>query len=311
MINYYWREVMGNWDKIYAVQRMQNYIKAHVNEFIQLEDIVKGSGYSKRHAMRIFRELLGKTPLEYVRAIRLTESAKVLLKKSENVLDTALDFGYDTHEGFTRAFSNEFGLTPKKYQQEKPPIKYFIQYPVSHYYSYLNNKENDNMKQEKETKICTVTIIKRPKRKLMLMRAKKAVDYWSFCEEKGCDWEGLFNSIDCKMDNAAIMKLPENLIVAGTTYCVAGIEIPHDYSGKVIDDCEIIDLEECDMMFFQSETFENDSDFGTAIDEVNKAIRTYNPKQYGYRFALDLAPRFNYGASKEIGAKQAIPVQKI
>ena len=108
-----------------------------------------------------------------------------------------------------------------------------------------------------------------------------------------------------------ITQLPENLIVAGTTYCVAGIEIPHDYSGKVIDDCEIIDLEECDMMFFQSETFENDSDFGTAIDEVNKAIRTYNPKQYGYRFALDLAPRFNYGASKEIGAKQAIPVQKI
>lgn len=40
---------------------------------------------------------------------------------------------------------------------------------------------------------------------------KKAVDYWSFCEEKGCDWEGLFNSIDCKMDSVAIMKLPENL----------------------------------------------------------------------------------------------------
>lgn len=96
---------MGNWDKIYAVQRMQNYIKAHVNEFIQLEDIVKGSGYSKRHAMRIFRELLGKTPLEYVRAIRLTESEKVLLKKSENILDTTLGFGYDTHEGFTTAGS--------------------------------------------------------------------------------------------------------------------------------------------------------------------------------------------------------------
>lgn len=302
---------MEKWDKIYAVQRMQNYIRAHVNECIRIEDIVKESGYSKRHAMRIFGELFGRTPLEYVRAIRLTESAKVLLKKSENVLDIALDFGYDTHEEFTRAFSNEFGITPKKYQQEKPPVKYFVQYPISHYYSYLNNKENDNMKQENLTKICTVTIIKRPKRKLMLMRAKKAIEYWSFCEEKGCDWEGLFNSIDCKMDTAAIMKLPENLVVEGTTFCAAGIEIPHDYSGKVIDDCKIIDLEECDMMFFQSQPFENDSDFGVAIDEVNKAIKTYNPKQYGYEFALDLAPQSNYGASKGIGAKQAIPVQKI
>ena len=67
-------------------------------------------GEGSSHAYRIFKELLGKTPLEYVRAIRLTNSAKNLLEGKDNILDIAIESQFDTHEGFTRAFSNEFGI---------------------------------------------------------------------------------------------------------------------------------------------------------------------------------------------------------
>lgn len=302
---------MERWEKINAVQRMQDYISANINKEITLEDIAKAAGYSKRHSARIFKELLGRTPIEYVRTIRLTDSAKELLNKQDNIIDIALNKSFDTHEGFIRAFSGEFGITPQKYRKEKPPVKYFVQYPIKHYYSYLNNKGKENMRKDDSIALCTVSIIRRPKRKLIFMRANKALDYWSFCEEKGCDWEGLLNSICCRMDSAAIMELPKALVTKGTTSCAAGVEVPYDYSGKLPEGCECIELPESDIMYFQSEPFENEDDFGKAIDSVSKSISSYNPKQYGFEYALDLAPKYNFGASKEIGARQAIPVRRI
>lgn len=302
---------MEHWEKVNAVQKMQDYIKNHINEEIKVEDIAKASGYSKRHAARIFKELLGRTPLEYVRAIRLTGSAKDLLKSPDNIIDIALNTQFDTHEGFIRAFSSEFGITPKKYRRERPPVKYFIQYPIKHYYSHLNIKEKEIMESKDTVMLCTVSVVERPKRKLLIIRAKKAHDYWSFCEECGCDWEGLLNSIYCRMDNAAILELPEELISEGTTNCAAGVEVPYNYDGKIPEGCDCIELPEGTMMYFQSEPFENEDEFGKAIDSVSKAMNRYNPKQFGFEYAFDLAPKYNYGASKETGAKQAIPVRRI
>ncbi|MGI6659693.1 MAG: hypothetical protein ACOX4N_09885 [Dethiobacteraceae bacterium] len=39
----------------------------------------------------------------------------------------------------------------------------------------------------KVSPVVTVTVIERPARKLILLRSKKATDYFSYCEEKGCD----------------------------------------------------------------------------------------------------------------------------
>lgn len=167
------------------------------------------------------------------------------------------------------------------------------------------------MKKDNTIVLCTVTIVRRPKRKLIIMRASKAQDYWSFCEEKSCDWEGLFNSIDCKMDNAAILELPERLVIGGTTACAAGVDVPYNYEGKIPEGCDCIELSECEMTYFQTEPFEDEDEFGAAIDNVSKAVNGYKPEQYGYEYASDLAPKYNYGASKEMGAKQAIPVRRI
>jgi AraC-like DNA-binding protein len=46
------------------------------------------------------------------------------------VLDVALDFEFDSHEGFTRAFTREFGLKPKRYSLETPPIRLFLPSPA-------------------------------------------------------------------------------------------------------------------------------------------------------------------------------------
>ncbi|MEE1256870.1 MAG: helix-turn-helix transcriptional regulator, partial [Lachnospiraceae bacterium] len=65
-------------------------------------------GYSKRHADRLFSEFLHMTPREYVRKVILTDTAKELLTTDDNIIDIALNSGYETHEGFTRAFKKHF-----------------------------------------------------------------------------------------------------------------------------------------------------------------------------------------------------------
>ena len=80
------------WDKIESVQRMQDFIKQNYLEpAFPYERLYALAGYSERHANRIFKELTGKTPQEYVRVLRMTKSAEELLEQEKNVLDVALD----------------------------------------------------------------------------------------------------------------------------------------------------------------------------------------------------------------------------
>lgn len=71
------------------------------------------------------------------------------------------------------------------------------------------------------------------------------------------------------------------------------------------------ELEECTMLYFQSEPYENEEDFCIAIEGIFAAIDKYNPALYDYRFAYDIAPCFNLGAESSIGARVAVPVLSI
>ena len=121
-------------DKIIAVGKMQKYIDAHFEEEITLEDLGNAAGYSKYHAARIFKEMTGKTLFEVIRALRLTKAAHILRDSDNKVIDVAFDSGFDSHDGFTRAFAKQFNITSQKYSKETPAVKYFVQYPIEAYY---------------------------------------------------------------------------------------------------------------------------------------------------------------------------------
>ena len=163
--------------------------------------------------MRIFKELTGKTPFEVIRAIRLTRAAEALRDSNRKVVDVALDNGFDSHDGFTKAFSRQFEITPQKYSHETPAINYFVHYPIEAYYKLKEGK--DSMPKEKVSTTVTVSVIERPARKLIFIRTGSS-DYFAACEEVGCDWEGFYNSIPEKFDTAAGGRLPKFLVKPGT-----------------------------------------------------------------------------------------------
>lgn len=298
---------MNQDEKVDIVQAMQDYLKEHTDS--DLKTMYEHIGYSKRHADRLFSELLHMTPREYVRKVILTDTVKELLETDDNILDIALNSGYETHEGFTRAFRRQFHISPDEYRKCPKAIPMFTQYPVWSYYTYLNNQERLMM--DKNTMICTVMPVERPKRKLIMLRSQNAHGYWEFCEEKGCEWEGVLNSIPEKLDFAAIIELSDSLMKEGSSKTVAGIEVPIDYVKVLPEGYEMIELEAGTLLYFVSEPFEDEKEFGSAIGCVIKAHERYNPKTYGYEFDYENAPVFNFGASPEMGAKFAFPVKKL
>ena len=174
-----------------AVQRMQSYIESHLREEITLDDLANAAGYVPEHACRLFKRLVGLSPFEYIRARKLSRAALELRDARKRVLDVALEYAFGSHEGFTRAFSSEFGISPSRYRQT-PPLKLFRQ-PRSAYLVYLHEKKGV----ESVDNIHTVftQVINRPARKFILKRGRKAENYFEYCGEVGCDVWGVLESL--------------------------------------------------------------------------------------------------------------------
>ncbi len=292
-------------DNIVAVQRMQDYIIDHLKDDIVIEEVTAVSGYSHYHALKIFKELLGVSTAKYIRDLKLTKAALDLRDKQVKIVDLAYQNYYESHDGFSRAFFKRFKILPQSYKESTPPIPMLTYYPIKNYYRLI--KEDYAMNTINFT--ITVSKIHKQARKMIILRSLSASDYFSYCEEVGCDWEGLLNSIKEKFDTAALITLPIRLTKEGTSRIAAGIEVPLDYGKQLPERYEMIDLEECDMLCFKSSTYDDEDAFCDAIDAVMEAVNNYDYSIYNCVKDEEVAPTFNFGASGASGAKFSVAIK--
>ena len=82
-----------------------NFAKQNATESgISVEEVAKNAGFSMDYFNRIFLSHTGFTVTAYINYIRLKQAAFLLRTTDKSVLDTALEIGYDSHEGFTKAY---------------------------------------------------------------------------------------------------------------------------------------------------------------------------------------------------------------
>ena len=86
---------------------------------LSLETMAEHAGVSRSHLSRIFPVATGLQLSSYLRGRRLTEAARELADGAPDILDVALDAGYGSHEAFTRAFRDQFGLTPDEVRRRR------------------------------------------------------------------------------------------------------------------------------------------------------------------------------------------------
>ncbi|MDF2821994.1 MAG: helix-turn-helix-domain containing protein AraC type [Clostridiales bacterium] len=299
---------MERWEAINAVQRIQDYIEAHIYEPITLNQLAKAAGYSQWHTTRIFKELLDKTPFEYLRALRLSKAALILRDKKPKIIDVAFDFVFDSHEGFTRAFSKQFGMSPKTYANNPPPIQLFMPYRIRDYYLTLHKGEKTMT--NRQSNAVFVQVVERPERKAIIKRGIKATHYFEYCEEVGCDVWALLTSVKEALYEPIGMWLPNKLILENTSSYIQGVEVPSEYTGIVPEGFEIITLPACKMMVFQGEPFD-DEFFGEAIEEIWEVMKRYNPQIYGFEWADEDGPRFQLEPQGYRGYIEGRPVRQL
>ncbi len=294
---------------INAVRRMQDYIEEHIFEPITLSQLARAAGYSQWHSEKLFKDIFGKTPFDYIRALRLSKAAIVLRDEKPKVIDVAFDFVFDSHEGFTKAFTRQFGLSPKNYSRETPPIGLFLPFRANDY-RHTKLKGERTMSENKKLTPVFVQVIERPARKVMLKRGVKAKEYFEYCGEVGCDIWGILTSVKEALYEPIGMWLPESFIKSGTSQYVQGVELPLDYSNKVPDGFEIVELKPCKLMVFQGPAYDDDK-FEEAIGDIWEVMKTFDPKLYGFEWADGDGPRFQLAPMGYRGYIEARPVRPI
>ncbi|WP_027252498.1 AraC family transcriptional regulator [Photobacterium halotolerans] len=95
--------------------RAKEYIHAHLNQNISIDDIASAATMSKYHFIRLFRSQFGITPHQYVINCRINNARKAL-ETGESVIDVATDCGFSDISHLNRRFKRSYGMTPKQYQ---------------------------------------------------------------------------------------------------------------------------------------------------------------------------------------------------
>ncbi|MES2069849.1 MAG: AraC family transcriptional regulator [Pseudomonadota bacterium] len=104
---------LPNW----RVQRATDYLKAHLDQEVRLDDLAKLVGLSRFHFCTAFRLATGQAPHQWFTALRMARARELLADVQLPVLQIALAVGYQTASAFATAFRKHQGLTPTEFRR--------------------------------------------------------------------------------------------------------------------------------------------------------------------------------------------------
>jgi AraC-like DNA-binding protein/quercetin dioxygenase-like cupin family protein len=99
-----------------------DYLEAHFDEPIKVEELAKLCCMSKRNFARVFRIATASGPIAYHTKLRLARAAGTLRRSDENVTSVAYKMGFNDSNYFTRRFHEMFGVSPRDYRQRQELI---------------------------------------------------------------------------------------------------------------------------------------------------------------------------------------------
>ena len=98
-----------------CIQNSIDYIEEHLQEYITVDELARIAGFSPYHYYRVFHAYIGMPIVDYIRRRRLAYAASELTC-GKRIIDIAMDYGFETHNGFAKAFRKVYGCSPEKYR---------------------------------------------------------------------------------------------------------------------------------------------------------------------------------------------------
>ncbi len=114
------KKSVEEYPKVYLYKRIVQtklFIDSHFADKINLDDISDEALFSKFHFIRLFKNIYGKTPHQYLTNVRI-EKAQELLQEGQSVTDVCFQVGFESLSSFTGLFKRAVKISPSVYQRQ-------------------------------------------------------------------------------------------------------------------------------------------------------------------------------------------------
>ena len=106
------------------------FIERHLKDPLSVEDLAALAGFSPYYFCRLFSLYMDMPVMEYVRRRRLSRAAKDICE-GKRILDVAMDYGFESHTGFAKAFRKVYGYSPDEYRRRVSPHRPIAPNPLT------------------------------------------------------------------------------------------------------------------------------------------------------------------------------------
>lgn len=287
------------------VDEIDRCLENYSDEKLTLRFLSRKLGYSEFYTTKKFREITGMQFRDYLQSRKLAFALKEVRDSNKGLLDIAFDYGFSSHEAFTRAFKSFYGVTPSEYRRN--PIPLVLRTKISPFDRYFLGLGEIGMIQSKDdVKVYFVTI---PAHKFLYIQNYESNGYWDFWQKQnlipGQDYEticGLLDSIKGKLDDdggseancasgqvMAYINDPKGRLCdwgIARTECW-GARLPQDYHGEIPSPMSLIDIPEGEYIVFEHGPFNYEQENCSIEEKIETAMRTFSYADTGY--SLDTA----------------------
>ncbi|MGX9758918.1 helix-turn-helix transcriptional regulator [Clostridioides difficile] len=288
------------------IDEIDKCIKNYNSEVLTLRFLSRKLGYSEFYTTKKFKEISGMQFRDYLRNRKLAFALKEVRDSDKSLLDIAFDYGFSSHEAFTRAFKGTYGVTPSEYRKNPKPVVLRTKItPFDRY--FLGLGEIGMIKSTDSVKIYFATI---PAHKFLYIKNNESNGYWDFWRKQslipGQDHEticGLLDSIKGKLDDdggseancgsgqiMAYMNNPDGRLCDWgilRTECW-GVRLPFDYKGELPPQMLIVDIPEAEYIIFEHGPFNYEQENCSVEEKIEMAMATFDYTGNGY--CTDITP---------------------